>query len=351
MLIVGAVWLLGNIFENLADRGIASGFGFLGSTAGFGISTSLIEFSEASSIGRAFWVGLLNTLLVSAIGIVLSTVLGFAIGIARFSGNWLLAKLAVIYVETLRNIPLLLQIFFWYFAVLRSLPGPRQSYELGGLFFLNNRGFYTPGLSLDSGGIVILSSVILLVVLAILNRGRKGVAKLSAFLAFGLFVFAAVGAKGSLPELKGFNFSGGMVLSPELVALVIALSTYTAAFIAEVVRAGILSVPRGQIEAADALSLPYRDRMRFVVLPQALRVVVPLLTNQYLNLTKNSSLAAAIAFPDLVSVFAGTVLNITGQAIEIIGITMAVYLTISLSIAFAMNVFNRKTALRGISPS
>ncbi len=350
MLIAGAVWLLGNIFDNLADRGIASGFGFLRSTAGFGISTSLIEFSEASSIGRAFWVGLLNTLLVSAIGIVLSTILGFAIGIARFSSNWLLARLAVIYVETIRNIPLLLQIFFWYFAVLRSLPGPRQSHELGGLFFLNNRGFYTPSLSLDAGGVAILFSVILLAVLAILKRGQKRVVKLCAFLASGLFIFVAVGAEFSLPELKGFNFSGGMVLSPELVALVIALSTYTTAFIAEIVRAGILSVPRGQIEAASTLSLPYRDQMRFVVLPQALRVIVPLLTNQYLNLTKNSSLAAAIAFPDLVSVFAGTVLNITGQAIEIIGITMAVYLTISLSIAFAMNVFNRNTALRGTSP-
>jgi general L-amino acid transport system permease protein len=349
VVIAGAVWLFGNTLDNLANRGIASGFSFLKSTAGFGISTSLIDFSEASSIGRAFWVGLLNTLLVSAISVVLATILGFAIGIARFSKNWLLGRVATVYVETLRNIPLLLQIFFWYFAVLRALPGPRQSYDLAGWFFLNNRGFYIPKLEIIDGGGWVLLGAVVMAFLAFWQCQHKGISRSCAGLAVLLFISLLAVGSVSVPALTGFNFTGGTVLSPELVALVIALSSYTAAFIAEIVRAGVQSVPRGQIEAADALSLPDKDRMRFVVIPQALRVIVPLLTNQYLNLTKNSSLAAAIAFPDLVSVFAGTVLNITGQAIEIIGITMAVYLTISLTIAFSMNIFNRTTAMRGLS--
>jgi len=345
----GGMWLFGNILDNLDNRGIASGFSFLKSTAGFGISTSLIDFTEASSIGRAFWVGLLNTLMVSAIGVVLATILGFAVGIARFSNNWLLARLAMGFVETLRNIPLLLQIFFWYFAVLRSLPGPRQSYDIAGLAYLNNRGFYIPKLEFFDGSGWSVVGIVILAVAAFCLRRHRVVPRISVVLAVLILVFLLVSASVSVPALKGFNFTGGSVLSPEFVALVIALSSYTAAFIAEIVRAGIQSVPRGQIEAADALALSAKDRMRFVVIPQALRVIVPLLTNQYLNLTKNSSLAAAIAFPDLVSVFAGTALNITGQAIEIIGITMAVYLTISLLIAFAMNAFNRATAMRGLS--
>ena len=350
IVVVLVSWVIGNTFDNLSTRGIASGFSFLQSTAGFGISTSLIEFSEASSIGRAFWVGLLNTLLVSAISVALATILGFAFGVARFSGNWLLARLAAVYVETLRNIPLLLQIFFWYFAVLRSLPSPRQSFDLMGLFFLNNRGFYVPALEIFDGGGWLLSVLIALLITAFWQRQQKLISRSCSGMAVLLLVLVFANAGISVPVLRSFNFIGGAVLSPELVALVIALSTYTAAFIAEIVRAGIQSVPRGQIEAANALSLSNKDRMRFVVIPQALRVIVPLLTNQYLNLTKNSSLAAAIAFPDLVSVFAGTVLNITGQAIEIIGITMAVYLTISLAIAMAMNAFNRTTAMRGLSP-
>ena len=345
----GGMWLFGNILDNLDNRGIASGFSFLKSTAGFGISTSLIDFTEASSIGRAFWVGLLNTLMVSAISVVLATILGFAVGIARFSNNWLLARLAMGFVETLRNIPLLLQIFFWYFAVLRSLPGPRQSYDIAGLAYLNNRGFYIPKLEFFDGSGWSVVWIVILAVAAFCLRRHRVVSRISVVLAVLILVFLLVSASVSVPALKGFNFTGGSVLSPEFVALVIALSSYTAAFIAEIVRAGIQSVPRGQIEAADALALSAKDRMRFVVIPQALRVIVPLLTNQYLNLTKNSSLAAAIAFPDLVSVFAGTALNITGQAIEIIGITMAVYLTISLLIAFAMNAFNRATAMRGLS--
>ena len=292
--------LFANTLDNLSRRGIQTGFSFLGYQAGFNILTHLIPYSETSSYARAFLVGLLNTLLVSAIAIVLATILGFVIGIARLAPNWVVARLATAYVETIRNIPLLLQIFFWYFAVLRSLPLPRASISIFGVAFLNNRGLYLPSFE-------------------------------------------------SVPHLTGLNFQGGFVLVPEFVALVTALSIYTAAYIAEVVRAGIQSVGRGQSEAAQALGLTRGQTLRLVVIPLALRVIVPPLTNQYLNLTKNSSLAAAIAFPELVSVFAGTVLNQTGQAVVVIGITMAVYLAISLSIALAMNLYNRRTVFVGRS--
>jgi general L-amino acid transport system permease protein len=350
-----AAAILANLFENLEGRGIASGFSFLGTTAGFGVTMSLIPFSEASSFGRAFLVGLLNTLLVSAIGIVLATILGFVTGIARLSHNWLVARLAEAYVETLRNIPLLLQLFFWYFAVLRALPAPRQSLNLVGLGFLNNRGLYFPA-PIASAGTVEALIALALAVLALIaamayRRDKRAVARLTIPWC-GLLVLAALGwllatVTWDRPRLGGFNFSGGVALIPEFVALVVALSSYTAAFIAEIVRAGIQSVPRGQIEAASALGLSRGHTLRLVIVPQALRVIVPPLTNQYLNLTKNSSLATAIAFPDLVSVFGGTVLNITGQAVEVIAITMGVYLTISLTIAGAMNFYNRTIALRG----
>ena len=298
LVIVGVValfaMLFSNTLDNLSRRGIQTGFGFLDHQAGFAILSSLIPYSETSSYGRAFLVGLLNTLLVSGLAIVVSTILGFIIGIARLAPNWLVARLAGVYVETIRNVPLLLQIFFWYFAVLRSLPLPRQSISLFGVAFLNNRGLYLP--SFDS-----------------------------------------------VPHLAGLNFQGGFVLIPEFVALLAALSIYTAAYIAEVVRAGVLSVGRGQTEAAYALGLTRGQTLRLVIVPQAMRVIVPPLTNQYLNLTKNSSLAAAIAFPELVSVFAGSVLNQTGQAVVVIGITMAVYLAISLSISLGMNLYNRTT--------
>jgi general L-amino acid transport system permease protein len=347
--LAGAWVLIATTLDNLAARGIASGFGFLDRSAGFGIGMSLIPYDEASSFGRAFLVGLLNTLLVAVIGIALATVLGVAIGLARLSPNWLLARIAGAYVEMLRNIPLLLQIFFWYFAVLRVLPGPRASHALGDLVFLNNRGLYiawpegAAGWGLAAGLCGLVAGALLL-----RRRGRApGLALFAAGLVALGWVFLAV--PWSMPRLAGFNFRGGAVLIPEFVALVVALSTYTAAFIAEIVRAGVMAVPKGQGEAADALGLRPWDRLRFVVLPQALRVIVPPLTSQYLNLTKNSSLAAAIAYPDLVSVFAGTVLNITGQAIEVIAVTMAVYLAISLSIAAAMGRYNRAVALRGVA--
>jgi len=357
--LAAVVWLgaivVGNTVANLESRGIASGFGFLDRSAGFGVTMSLIPFGETSSFGRAFLVGLLNTLLVSALGIVLATALGFVIGIARLSPNWLVAKLAAAYVETLRNIPLLLQLFFWYFAVLRALPAPRGSVDIAGLIFLNNRGLYLP-VPVASTGTVIALAVIgaaaaLLVAAAAFGFGTpamRGRVRLGCFALIGLGALWLIASLGwDRPHLAGFNFRGGVSLIPEFVALVVALSTYTASFIAEVVRAGLQSVPRGQIEASLALGLSRRRTLRLVVVPQALRVIFPPLTNQYLNLTKNSSLATAIAYPDLVSVFGGTVLNITGQAVEVIVITMAVYLAISLAIAFGMGGYNRAVAMRG----
>jgi len=355
-----AAYLVHNTLHNLATRGIASGFRFLSSEAGFGINQTLIPYSEASSYARAFWVGLLNTLLVSGLGIVLATVLGFLIGIARLSRNWMVSRLATVYVETFRNVPLLLQLFFWYFAVLRALPSPRQSLELGGVIFLNIRGFYAPRPVIEPGFWWIPLSILLAAAAVIgyttwaRRRGETTGYHLpvlwpSLVMLFGVPALV-IGIGGfpvhwEIPELRGFNFQHGFVLIPELVALVLALSIYTASFIAETVRAGILSVGHGQTEAARALGLRRGMTLRLIIVPQALRVIVPPLTNQYLNLTKNSSLAAAIAYPDLVSVFAGTVLNQTGQAIEVIGITMGVYLAISLAIALVMNWYNQRVTL------
>ena len=351
LLIAGAlaVYLGLNLADNLAKRGITSGFGFLGDTAGFGVTTSLIPYSEQSSYARAFVVGLLNTLLVSALGIVAATVIGFALGLARLSPNWLLARLAFGYVEVVRNIPLLLQIFFWYFAVIQALPSPRGSLALGQAVFLNNRGLHIPGIDDGSGTFAWLAAAAIAAWLAafVLRRRNRWAAAGAVAIGIALAVLALVLAEWSRPVLRGFNFRGGWILIPELVALGAALSIYTAAFIAEVVRGGIQAVPRGQTEAALALGLSRAQTMWHVVVPQALRVIIPPLTNQYLNLTKNSSLAAAIAYPDLVSVFAGTVLNQTGQAVEVIAITMAVYLAISLTIAAAMNRYNRRIATRG----
>jgi general L-amino acid transport system permease protein len=353
-------YIFDNALDNLARQGIAAGFDFWNEQAGFGINASLIDYNAASSYGRAFLVGLLNTLLVSALGILLATLIGFVLGVARLSSNWLIRQWAAVYVETIRNIPLLLQIFFWYFAVLRPLPSPRDSIELLGLVYLSNRGLvvprplFGPGSGWLAGAAVLgLLGCIALLRWARRRRERTGRAlrawpwALALLLGPAVLVLLVRGAPlaWDLPELHRFNFRGGMVLTPEFAALLTALSVYTAAFIAEIVRAGIQSVSRGQREAAYSLGLPPRLTLRKVILPQAMRVIIPPLTNQYLNLTKNSSLAAAIAYPDLVSVFAGTVLNQTGQAVEVIGITMAVYLAISLAIAAAMNVYNRRMAL------
>ncbi|MFC3104018.1 amino acid ABC transporter permease [Salinisphaera aquimarina] len=352
--------LFSNTLSNMESRGINTGFGFLDQPAGFGIIMSLIPYDETMSYGRTFWVGLLNTLLVSGLGIVLATILGFVIGIARLSRNWLVAKIALAYIEIFRNIPLLLQIFFWYFAVLRSVPSPRQSLSLGDLFFLNNRGFYMPRPEfLDGSGVVLIALIV--AVLAVIGvkiwatRRQDATGKLFPVFWTSLallivlpgiaFVAAGLPLDWNMPALKGFNFGGGIVITPELAALLVALTIYTAAFIAETVRSGILSVSHGQTEAAEALGLRNGVILRRVVIPQAMRVIVPPLTSQYLNLIKNSSLATAIGYPDLVAVFMGTTLNQTGQAVEIVAMTMAVYLVISLVISLLMNIYNRTVAL------
>jgi general L-amino acid transport system permease protein len=349
-----------NAKTNLEAQGIASGFGFLGHTAGFGVNQTLISYSETDTYARVFVVGLLNTLLVAGLGIVLATVLGFAVGIARLSPNWLLARLGEGYVELIRNLPLLFQILFWYLAVLGTLPLPRQSVSIFGVVFLSNRGIVVPAPVAGQGaGWVfgaLLLGVVAAIVLAVWARRRQRmtgrqfpVGRASVALIIALPLVALIAARFpitfEMPELRGFNFVGGIRLIPEFVALLLALTTYTAAFIAEVVRGGILAVPRGQSEAALSLGLSRTQMLRLIVLPQALRVIVPPLTNQYLNLTKNSSLAVAIGYPDLFAVFAGTTLNQTGQAIEIIAITMAVYLLISLATSFVMNLYNARVRL------
>ena len=354
------LYIFDNTQTNLRRLGIASGFGFLSSPSGFDILQSLIPYSPTSSYGRVFWVALLNTLLVSALGIILATLLGFVIGIARLSKNWLISRLALAYIETFRNIPLLLQIFFWYFAVLRAMPAPRQSLSLGKVVFLNIRGLYLPAPEFQTGFGWVLAvfgiAVVLTVLLARWARRRQRATgrqfpifsvALALLLGLPLLTFWLAGSPlaWQVPELQGFNFRGGWVIIPEMASLLLALTIYTATFIAEIVRAGIQAVSHGQTEASLSLGLSSNLTLRLIILPQALRVIIPPLTNQYLNLTKNSSLAAAIGYPDLVSAFAGTVLNQTGQAIECIAITMAVYLTISLLISLMMNWYNRRVAL------
>jgi general L-amino acid transport system permease protein len=356
---VGA-FLINNTIANLAKQNIASGFDFLNTTAGFSIGETLISYQESDTYGRAFMVGLANTLIVSFYGVIFATILGFIIGVARLSPNWLVSRLAMVYIEVLRNIPLLLQIFFWYFAVLRPLPSPRNSIEVFGSIFLNNRGLaYPKPLPLDGFSIVVgvfVAAILATIVVARWAKKRQqatGEQLPALWIGLGLIIgaplltFFAVGSPLGLeyPVLKGFNFQGGKVISPEFVALLLALSLYTAAFIAENVRSGILGVSHGQTEAASALGLRRSSTLRLVVIPQALRIIIPPLTSQYLNLTKNSSLAAAIAYPDLVLVFAGTTLMQTGQAVEIIAITMGCYLLMSLLISAFMNWYNSKMTL------
>ena len=359
--VLAAGWyLFHNTQSNLAQRGITSGFAFLNNSAGFGILQSLIDYTESDTYARVFVVGLLNTLLVSVLGIAIATVIGFVIGVARLSPNWLISRLAAVYIEIFRNIPPLLQIFFWYFAVLRAMPPPRQSHELGETVFLNIRGLYLPSPGAGEGLwpflIALAVALVASVMLVRSARARRESSGQRFPVSLGVIallvvlpgIVAAVAGNPfvwTVPELTGFNFRGGWVVIPELVALTLALSIYTAAFIAEIVRSGIQSVSHGQTEAARSLGLRPTHTLRLVIIPQAMRVIIPPLTSQYLNLVKNSSLAAAIGYPDLVSVFAGTVLNQTGQAIETIAITMSVYLAISLSISLLMNWYNKRIAL------
>ena len=353
-------YILNNTLDNLARRGINTGFAFLNNEAGFGIVQTLIPFTETDTFGRTFVVGLLNTLLVSFLGVVFATLIGFVIGVARLSKNWLVSQLAGAYIEIFRNIPLLLQILFWYSAIIPLLPHPRQSLAIGEAVFLNKRGLFLPKPIPEDGFSWVMIALAIAIVAVILVRrwarvrqDRTGQPFHTGWTTLGLLVglptaaFLATGLPlhWEFATMGGFNFSGGLTIIPELGALTLALSIYTAAFIAEIVRSGIQAVSHGQTEAAYALGLRPGTTMRLVIIPQAMRVIIPQLTSQYLNLTKNSSLATAIGYPDLVAVFAGTTLNQTGQAVEIIFITMMVYLVISLAISLGMNLYNKKMAL------
>ena len=358
--VVALGWfLVHNTVVNLRRQNIASGFRFLDREAAFGIGESLIAYSPADTYARAFLVGLVNTLYVAGLGIVLATILGTVIGIARLSSNWLIRKLAQIYVETFRNIPLLLQLFFWWGLLRESAPAPRLAWELLPDVFVSNRGVVFPVPSPDPayGWMALAFCVGAVATIGIFLWARQRQARTGQQFPIGwvglglvagppLAVFLVCGAPLALdrPELKGFNFAGGHAVSPEFAALLLGLVVYTGTFIAEIVRAGILAVSWGQSEAAMALGLKSGQRMRLIVLPQALRVIVPPMTSQYLGLTKNSSLAVAIGYPDLVSI-ANTTINQTGQAVEGIAMIMGVYLTISLIISALMNLYNRAVAL------
>jgi general L-amino acid transport system permease protein len=358
LFLAAIVWIgyeiVANARTNLQSQRIASGFGFLSNTAGFDVSQALIPYSGSDTYTRVFLVGLLNTLLVAVIGIFFATVIGFLVALGRLSPNWLLSRISGAYVEIVRNLPLLFQILFWYLAVLGVLPSPRQSISLFNIAFLNNRGLVIPWPiakpGLEAFALSILIALLAALLLRLYARRRLfGSGKPITIwpyvtgLLIGLPALTALmfGAPLSfeLPVLRGFNFAGGSRVIPELVALTLALSIYTAAFIAEIVRAGIQSVHRGQMEAGASLGLTRGATLRLIVVPQALRVILPPLTSQYLNLTKNSSLAVAIGYPDLFSVFAGTTLSQTGQAIEIIAITMGVYLLISLVTSAIMSFY------------
>jgi general L-amino acid transport system permease protein len=346
--------IVANARANLQAQRIASGFGFLSNTAGFGVSQALIPYSESDTYGRVFLVGLVNTLVVSVIGIVIASMLGLVVALGRLSPNWLLARLAGGYVELIRNLPLLFQILFWYLAVLATLPSPRQSVALFGSIFLSNRGLVVPNPVPQAAFGAFVAAILIGLAAALLMRlyARHRLYRRGEKLTIWPFVLAmlpglpimAVVLFGApvtfdVPVLRGFNFSGGARILPEFAALAIALSTYTAAFIAEIVRAGIQSVPKGQTEAGFSLGLSRGETLRLIVIPQAMRVILPPLTNQYLNLTKNSSLAVAIGYPDLFSVFAGTALSQTGQAVEIIALTMGVYLLLSLVTSAIMSFY------------
>lgn len=365
-LAAGIAWLAANAAASLERQNIASGFGFLSRTAGFDISQSLIAYANTDTYARAFWVGLFNTLLVAALGIVLSTVLGFAIGIARLSSNWLVARVALVYVELVRNVPLLLWLLMVYFGMLLRLPPPEHSIALPFGALLNRRGLYLPAVEPTATMLAAFAFAAAGIVAAMaLARVRKpvpladttGPAPLPSrteaagwaalFCLPALVVLASGGPlRAEAPELGRFNLEGGVAILPELIALLTGLVSYTAAYIGEVVRAGIVSVPTGQRQAAAALGLSGHDTLWRIVVPQGMRAIVPPLTNQYVNLTKNSSLAVAVGYPDLVSVFAGTILNHTNQAVETIAITMVVYLALSLATATAMGFVNARYALK-----
>ena len=354
-----------NAQVNMDNRGIAFGFGFLTQEASFDIGFSLIDYDGSDSYARAFLVGLLNTLLVSVIGIFFATVIGVTVGIGRLSSNYLVAKFSEVYVEVFRNIPLLLQLFFWYFAALRALPLPEEAINFNDISYLTVKGWYVPKFLWTNFSIFISSIIATIIAITFISKYAKKQREdygkhipsfyISAALLFVIpalsFIFGGVTLDFEIPVLEQmsatiFNFRGGVSIIPELMALAMALSMYTATFIAENVRAGILGIGKGQKEAAASIGLTKTQILKLIVLPQALRIIIPPTTNQYLNLTKNSSLAAAIAYPDIVLVFAGTALMQTGRAIEIVSITMGTYLLISLSISSLMNWYNESVAIK-----
>ena len=354
-----------NAQVNMGNRGISFGYGFLSQEASFDIGFSLIDYDGSMSYARAFLVGLLNTLLVSAIGIFFATIIGVSVGIGRLSSNYLISKAAEFYVEIFRNIPLLLQLFFWYYAALRALPLPENAINIFDISYLTVKGWYVPKFIWTNFSVflssIVASIIAIIFVVKYARRQREEIGKHvpSFFISFGIlilfplitFLVGGVTLNFEIPVISQmtstiYNFKGGVSIIPELISLALALSMYTATFIAENVRAGILGVTKGQKEAAASIGLTKGQILKLVVMPQALRIIIPPTTNQYLNLTKNSSLAAAIAYPDMVLVFAGTALMQTGRAVEIISITMGTYLLISLSISTLMNWYNKSVAIK-----
>ena len=360
--LVAFLWYIGtNTVANIEQRGIQTGFGFLDGTSGFGIDQSPIAYTEENTHGRVFIVGLLNTLIIAGVGIVFATLLGLIIGILRLSKNWLIAKLAKAYIDFFRNIPLLLQILFWYNVVLRALPSPKNSFNFLDLIFINNRGIYIPLPEYNTTFFTMLASIFVAIISGFClnywaNKRKQDTGKdfmvwpwaLGMLALFPILAYFIGGAhlNFSIPELRGFNFKGGKTLSPEFLALAFALTIYTATFIAEAVRSGIEAVSYGQKEAAASMGFTPYQSLKLVILPQAIRIAIPSIINQYLNLTKNSSLATAVGYPEIVTVFAGTSLNQVGQAIEIISMTMLVYLTISLCVSALLNWFNHKMQIK-----
>lgn len=359
-LVVVVVFFVRNASDNMVKAGIASGFQFLWRDSGIEVPFNITGYKPSDTILALLWTGIVNTILVSAAAVVVATVVGFTVGLMRLSHNWLLSTLAAVYIEFVRNIPLLFFVLFWYFGVLAALPTPKESYDFLGVAFLNRRGLSIP-LPNDVKGFQLALLAITVLIVAQIGLARWAKARQARtgrdfptwMVGFGLcgvlpivaLVVAGAATSWDVPTLRGFNYRGGFVLVPEFVALFMALSTYTAGFIAEVVRGGIQSVRQGQIDAARALGLTPGRVVRLVVIPQAMPVIIPPITSQYLNLIKNSSLGAAIAYPEIVAVFMGSALVATGQAIEIIAITLGIYLTIGLAVSAFMNWYNARHRL------
>lgn len=360
--LIAFLWYIGsNTMSNIEQRGIKTGFAFFHNTAGFSIDEAPISFSSNDTHARVFLVGLLNTLIITFFGIILSSMLGLIIGVLRLSKNWLIKKLAATYIDIFRNIPLLLQILFWYNVVLSTLPVPKQSINFFDSIFINNRGLYLPLPELNSTTIAVLLSLVAIVIGGIfLNKWSNKrqektgedfpviVVVLGSLVILPIIAYFIGGANFNFdyPALRGFNFRGGKTISPEFLALLFALVIYTATFIAEAIRSGIEAVSKGQKEAAASIGLSSYQALKLVVLPQAIRIAIPPIINQYLNLAKNSSLATAVGYPEIVTVFAGISLNQTGQALEILAITMLVYLTISLIVSALLNWFNHTMKIK-----